>query len=190
MIKKKKSKSKLRKTVYKNSRPTSWSALSNDRYSGVTNLTTSTSNNFYVTGVQLEMGSVATPFEHRSYGEELSRCERYFQCMKGPSATTTGSNEATYGIALAYNNNRTLWSFQFKTEMRTNPTVSMSNLSYLQGLGVVGGWNAASSFVNTNKFSKFGGRVDLNWSGTPYSVGHAVEMRITSNGLLGFDAEL
>jgi len=177
-------------TVYKNSRPTSWSALSNDRYSGVTNLTTSTSNNFYVTGVQLEMGSVATPFEHRSYGEELSRCERYFQCMKGPSATTTGSNEATYGIALAYNNNRTLWSFQFKTEMRTNPTVTMSNLAHLQGLGVVGGWNAASSFVSANNFSKFGGRVDLNWSGTPYTVGHAVEMRITSNGLLGFDAEL
>ena len=110
--------------------------------------------------------------------------------MKGPSSTTTGSNEATYGIALAYNNNRTLWSFNFKTEMRSNPTVSMSNLAHLQGLGVVGGWNAASSFVSANNFSKFGGRVDLNWSGTPYSVGHAVEMRITSNGLLGFDAEL
>ena len=44
--------------------------------------------------------------------------------------------------------------------------------------------------VNTNKFSKFGGRVDINWSGTPYTVGHAVEMRITNDGLLGFDAEL
>ena len=145
---------------------------------------------WYITGIQLELGNIDTPFEHRSYGEELSRCERYFECMKGRSSTTTGANEATYGIALAYNNNRTLWSFNFKTEMRANPTVSMSNLAHLQGLGVVGGWNAASSFVSANNFSKFGGRVDLNWSGTPYSVGHAVEMRITSNGLLGFDAEL
>ncbi len=145
---------------------------------------------YQITGLQLEVGQQATPFEHRSFGEELSRCERYFQCMKGPSLTTAGSNEATYGIALAYNNNRTLWSFQFKTEMRTNPTVSMNNLSYLQGLGVVGGWNAASSFVNTVKFSKFGGRVDLNWSGTPFTAGHAVEMRIINDGLLGFDAEL
>ena len=151
---------------------------------------TTNGSTFQITGVQLEIGSQATPFEHRSYGEEISRCERYFQCMKGPSSTTTGSNEATYGIALAYNNNRTLWSFNFKTEMRANPTVSMSNLAHLQGLGVVGGWNAASSFVSANNFSKFGGRVDLNWSGTPYSVGHAVEMRITSDGLLGFDAEL
>ena len=145
---------------------------------------------FQITGLQLEVGPVATPFEHLSYGENLRRCERYFQCMKGYSITSTGDSEALYGIALAYRNNRTLWSFQFKTEMRTNPTVSMSNLSYLQGLGVSGGWNAASSFVNTVKFSKFGGRVDLNWSGTPFTAGHAVEMRITNDGLLGFDAEL
>ena len=36
---------------------------------------------FDVTGVQLEVGSVATPFEHRSYGDELRRCQRYFQSM-------------------------------------------------------------------------------------------------------------
>ena len=68
--------------------------------------------------------------------------------MKGPSLTTAGSGESTYGIALAYNNIRTLWSFNFKTEMRANQTVSMSNLAYLQGLGVVGGWNAAPSIVH------------------------------------------
>jgi len=38
----------------------------------------STSNNFYLTGVQLEAGSVATPFEHRSYGDVLAKCERYY----------------------------------------------------------------------------------------------------------------
>jgi hypothetical protein len=158
--------------------------------SGQKNFMDNTNNELYITGLQIEVGDTMTEYEHISIGEELRRCERYFQCLKGPSLTGTGSNEATYGIALAYNNNRTLWSYIFKTEMRTNPTVSMSNLAYLQGLGVVGGWNAASSFVSTNNFSKFGGRVDLNWSGTPYTVGHAVEMRITSDGLLSFDAEL
>ena len=38
-----------------------------------------TSNVFYVTGLQLEVGKVATPFEHRSYGEELALCQRYFE---------------------------------------------------------------------------------------------------------------
>ena len=39
----------------------------------------STDNEFFLTGVQLEVGSVATPFEHRSYGDELLRCQRYYQ---------------------------------------------------------------------------------------------------------------
>ena len=68
--------------VYKGSRPTSWSALSNDRYSGVTNLTTNTANNFYITGVQLEMGSKATPYEHRTMSEELVNCQRYYYPYK------------------------------------------------------------------------------------------------------------
>ena len=68
--------------VYKSSRPTSWSALSNDRYNGHTNLTTNTANNFYITGVQLEMGSVATPYEHRTMSEELANCQRYYYPYK------------------------------------------------------------------------------------------------------------
>ena len=42
-------------------------------------LADSTDNELYITGVQLEVGSTATPFEHRSFGEELALCQRYFQ---------------------------------------------------------------------------------------------------------------
>ena len=42
------------------------------------NLADSTSNEWYITGVQLEVGEQATPFEHRSFADELARCERYF----------------------------------------------------------------------------------------------------------------
>ena len=154
------------------------------------NFADSTSNNWYLTGVQLEVGDTATTFEHRSFGEELRRCERYFQCLKGPSLVDTGDNEALYGIAFAYTTSRTLWSFIFKTEMRDHPTIAMNTIANLQGLGVVGGWNSATSLAYNNKSSKLGCRVDLNWSGTPFTAGHAVEMRIVSDGLLSFDAEL
>ena len=60
--------------------PTSWEALNNaDRAVGCTlALGDNTANDFYLTGVQLELGSVATPFESRSYADELARCQRYY----------------------------------------------------------------------------------------------------------------
>ena len=152
-------------------------------------LTTGTPT-FDLTGVQLEVGDIATSFEHITIGEELRRCERYFQCLKGPSLVETGDNEALYGIGFAYTSSRTLWSFIFKTEMRDHPTIAMNTIANLQGLGVVGGWNSATSLVYSNKSSTLGCRIDCNWSGTPYTAGHAVEMRIVSDGLLSFDAEI
>ena len=68
---------------------TSWAATTNaNRAVGQTNLFSSTSNNFYITGIQAEVGDTATDFEHRSYGDELARCQRY--CYKrAASATAT-----------------------------------------------------------------------------------------------------
>ena len=60
----------------------SWSNDTSD-YSttNAVNWMDSTSNNFYLTGVQLEIGDVATPFEHRSFGDELARCQRYLETL-------------------------------------------------------------------------------------------------------------
>ena len=59
----------------------SWSSSTSadSRAVGVGNLADATNNYWQITGVQLEVGSVATPFEHRSYGEELALCQRYYQ---------------------------------------------------------------------------------------------------------------
>jgi hypothetical protein len=95
---------------------TSWDSSSNDtdRYVGQVNLADSTSNDWYITGVQLEVGTVATEFEHRSYGEELALCQRYFYKTQ---VTIYG---ADYG---ANSFTRT----EFPVEMRTTPTVTGSN---------------------------------------------------------------
>jgi len=76
----------------------------------------STSNNFYLTGVQLELGSNATPYEHRSYGDELARCSRYFQKY--------GEDGATSGMSLTVmnTNGQHTTRIPFNTEMRDTPT--------------------------------------------------------------------
>lgn len=72
---------------------------------------------FYITGVQLEVGSVATPFEHRSYGEELALCQRYYQSIdyyydSGSSGTSTNVFYYT--------------PFIFPVPMRANPSMTAS----------------------------------------------------------------
>ena len=67
---------------------TSWSsATDNTRVSSSNvNIGDSTDNNFEITGIQMEIGEQATPFEHRSFGEELRLCQRYF-CFVGGNTT-------------------------------------------------------------------------------------------------------
>tara|TARA_S200002703_G_scaffold153651_1_gene155436 strand:+ start:380 stop:1438 length:1059 start_codon:yes stop_codon:yes gene_type:complete len=56
-----------------------WTSTTSDfTTSNQVNWMDSTSNTFYITGVQLEVGETATPFEHRTYGDELRRCQRYY----------------------------------------------------------------------------------------------------------------
>ena len=66
--------------------PNTWATQGNVYgASGVTaaNIFSSTSNNLYLTGVQLEVGSTATEFEHRSFGQDLALCQRYCQKFDG-----------------------------------------------------------------------------------------------------------
>jgi len=71
--------------------PTAWEARVNTDRAAALNVAIGADINddFYVTGVQLEVGEKATPFEHRSYGDELQRCERYFQQWKGDGTPST-----------------------------------------------------------------------------------------------------
>jgi hypothetical protein len=87
------------------------------------NLYDSASNEWYLSGVQLEIGSVATPFEHRSFGEELSRCQRYYYTTRGGSVGNPNSDSAGFfGVPL--NNNPSAYgTAKFAVPMRATPTV-------------------------------------------------------------------
>jgi len=61
----------------------SWAAAAYYGATGQTNLVATSGATFYLTGVQLEAGDTATPFEHRSYGQELALCQRYYEKVTG-----------------------------------------------------------------------------------------------------------
>ena len=76
---------------------------------------------FYITGVQLEEGSVATPFEHRQYGQELALCQRYFEV-----AYVTSSNYAF--LSSSYLGTTNNWySYYYKVPKRAVATFNLTN---------------------------------------------------------------
>ena len=90
------------------------------------NFMSSTSNYIEITGVQLELGSVATPFEHRSYADELTRCERYYQNSfnEGNVPGTSTSNTDSV-ITTGWNDGNAPFINPFRTVMRSAPTVTL-----------------------------------------------------------------
>ena len=95
---------------------TTWGATgTTSRASGQVNVFDNTANNWFITGIQFEIGSVATPFEHRSYGDELARCQRYYQ--------RTDDGGCGVGICIG-NSSGARIQFSLPVVMRASPTVS------------------------------------------------------------------
>jgi hypothetical protein len=97
---------------------------------GQVNFADSTSNDWYVTGVQLEVGSVATDFEHRSFGDELKMCERYFEICATGEVFKIESTGGYVEIPMI-----------FRTEKRSTPTMTLisSDENFVSSVTVVGG---------------------------------------------------
>tara|TARA_R100000700_G_scaffold39941_1_gene54036 strand:- start:246 stop:1328 length:1083 start_codon:yes stop_codon:yes gene_type:complete len=87
---------------------------------GQVNLADSTSNNWYITGVQLEVGDTATDFEHRTFADELQRCQRYYVKFKATS------NYSYYGSGVSDTATSARIFKSFPVEMNHVPVLEQS----------------------------------------------------------------
>jgi hypothetical protein len=156
------------------------------RHSGhVVNLSANTGTTWYLTGVQLEVGKNATEFEHRSYGEELALCQRYFLKLGGESkimgmgSGTTLSTTQGWGVV------------QFPVTMRTYPTAAL-----LGGTGVTlsnGTVYPSSPTLGVQYAGTTGSMLTFGYTAGTYAAANQGTVLYTQNGAtdgLTFNAEL
>ena len=164
---------------------TTWGTpVNNTRATGQVNCADSTSNDFYLTGVQLEVCSVATPFEHRSYGDELKRCHRYYQRINAPNMSYFGSGNID-------GSNQSQILIPFTTEMRVKPS-SMDTTGTASNYLLRRDSNVTCSQVPTLQNSSTHCAVTVFYkSNHGFSNGQACFGRSASDdAFLGFNAEL
>jgi len=79
-----------------------------------------------IANVQIELGKVATPFEQRSYGEELALCQRYYYRIGSGSSSDILGVGGNFGTTTAY------FSGTYPVEMRTTPTITVNDPAYFR----------------------------------------------------------
>ena len=114
------------------------------------NLYDSTSNEWYITGVQLEVGSTATDFEHRGFGEEYALCQRYYQrsYSYGTAIGATTSVGAVMHSCSVTQTYASPGSIKFPVNMRAIPTITI----YSAQTGTAGKINSDSTDGNGTAF--------------------------------------
>lgn len=161
---------------------TSWASTTNaNRVVGQVNLADSTSNEWYMTGCQLEVGSKATDFEFEPYDKILSRCYRYYNMYKTEIAGRR------CGVAVGDNSTSAVASFTFPTAMRDSPSITENNM-VLRNSGTnytISSVTASQPDLKDRNYISFG----CNSTGLTSSRTYAIRFN-ASDSTLEFDSEL
>ena len=134
-----------------------------------------------VTGVQYELGSVATPFEFRPYQQELALCQRYYWKITGSS----GSGYAAFGAGGFIYSNLFSAFVPYPVQMRATPTFTISSDLFISTNGFPTISSIASNYAN-----QYSARIEFNTSTSVAGYGGAVGMANATTSFIAASAEL
>jgi hypothetical protein len=168
---------------------TSWASRVNANIAvGQTNLAAATNNYWQVTGVQLEVGAVDTPFEFKPIDAELAQCQRYYYRITGGGTFTSVAH-----IINCTSSTVGQFAFPAKVDMRVAPTsVDFSNLRAVQYNTTGGAVANALTNVTTTTDASYGFIMGSFTAASGLIQGFAGWISNNNNtaGYLGFSAEL
>ena len=144
---------------------TAWAGQTNaNRAVGQVNLADNTANEWYITGVQLEVdqtgSGVATDFEHRSFGQELALCQRYFEKAEGGMIVSSGISGGYIGMTQSY-----------VVAKRASPTITRISDSADTG-------NVGTSFAEAITIDGFRAVVNVTGSGAKFQTLYKIECEL------------
>ena len=174
---------------------TAWEAQAEgDRAVGQTNFFSSTSNNFYLTGVQLEVGTAASEFEFLPFDVSLARCQRYYHSIYNRSAGTNANTDSVdIAVGTDYDASQMFIMPQLPVTMRTLPSVVQTTgtdfclalrngaQDLFDGFGGTGnsGFNNLAIWTSGSNYSGVTGvsaRVRIGNSGAAYKLAANAEL--------------
>ena len=164
-----------------------WHGTDNQRLASITSFFDSTDRTFFITGLQMEVGSQATPFEHRSFGEELALCQRY--CFDVNPPTGASPNTPYIMSCASYNATLAISHVRFPCEMRTTPTTTLTGAAADFSI-VEGNQTRVCTGFAANGLSSVGGGMTWTVNAGGMTTGQAGNVYIESNKRAFFDAEL
>ena len=161
-----------------------WASANYVSATGATSVVGTNGATFYITGVQLEVGSTATSFDYRPYGTELGLCQRYYAKM-GAGGYSSYTALAS-GLATASTSGNLY--VKYPVTMRASATIAYSNVAYSYAAGSITAISSAgSTYAGTDSMLAV-----PTASGASMTIGYACVLLANNNsaGYIELSAEL
>jgi hypothetical protein len=158
-----------------------WAGANYYQPTGATSVVGTNGATFYITGVQLEVGSTATSFDYRPYTTELQLCQRYYWKTTG----TSGNGYVAVGAGGYQSSTNFIAQLTYPVQMRSSPTISIGTSLFI---------NTASfpsvTAIGTNYSNQFAGRLDITTASSTAGFGGSLGLNNNTASFIDASAEL